>query len=89
MASELVNKMTGNWDPSKYTDDYRHAIMEMIHKKIESGGKELPSGPGPKKHANKVIDLVAVLQESLAHAGKGSKKKTKKPVHRQHLKKAA
>jgi DNA end-binding protein Ku len=89
MASELVNKMTGNWDPSKYTDDYRHAIMEMIHKKIESGGKELPGGPGPKKHTNKVIDLVAVLQESLAHAGKGGKKKTKKPAQKQHLKKAA
>jgi len=89
MASELVNKMSGKWDPSKYTDDYRHAIMEMIHKKIESGGKEIPTGPEPKKHTNKVIDLVAVLQESLAHAGKGTKKKTKKRPHKQHLKKAA
>jgi DNA end-binding protein Ku len=89
MASELVNKMTGAWDPAKYTDDYRHALMDLIHKKIELGGKELPAAHGGKKQPTKVIDLVSVLQESLAHAGKGTKKKTKRPVHKQHLKKAA
>ncbi len=89
MASELVNKMTGNWDPSKYTDDYRHALMDLIHKKIELGGKELPAAHGTKKQPTKVIDLVSVLQESLANAGKGKKKKAKQSAHRQHFKKAA
>src|SRR5690242_2831922 len=34
MATELVNRMSGEWEPAKYRDDYRHAILEMIHKKI-------------------------------------------------------
>src|SRR5436190_1986161 len=30
MASELVDRMTGKWDAAKYTDDYRHALLDLI-----------------------------------------------------------
>ena len=49
----------------KYKDDYRDALMEVIEEKVESGGKEIEEKPKPKKPSSKVIDLVAVLQESL------------------------
>jgi DNA end-binding protein Ku len=65
MAIALIESMTDRWDPDKYTDEYRSALLKLIHEKIEHGGK-LPPGGGPKKRRpTKVIDLVSVLQESL------------------------
>jgi len=65
MALALVESMTDKWDPDKYTDEYRSALLKLIHEKIEHGGK-LPPGGGPKKRrTTNVIDLVSVLQESL------------------------
>jgi len=71
MARTLVTQMSTDWEPERYTDEYASAVMDLINKKIEAGGKELP---GPKRHApaaTNVIDLVSVLQESLAAAGGG------------------
>jgi len=84
MANALVESMSAEWDPKKYKDDYRDALMEVIEEKVESGGKEIEEKTKPKKPSAKVIDLVAVLQESLAQAeGEGKKKrKTKAPTRR-------
>src|ERR1041384_3703539 len=40
MAEALVKSMTSKWDPEKYKDDYRDALMEVIEEKVESGGEE-------------------------------------------------
>jgi non-homologous end joining protein Ku len=48
--------------------------MEVIEEKVESGGKEIEEKPKAKKESTKVIDLVAVLQQSLAQS-QGEKKK--------------
>jgi DNA end-binding protein Ku len=74
MAGELINRMTDKWKPEKYSDDYRHSIMEMIHKKVARGGKPLPAEEPEKHRESKVIDLVSVLQESLQNAGKSGAK---------------
>jgi DNA end-binding protein Ku len=88
MATELVTRMSGHWEPEQYTDDYRDALLELIQKKIESGG-EAPAGEkAPKRKATKVIDLVSVLQESLNKAAKPAKK-TERRSRKQRLKKAA
>jgi DNA end-binding protein Ku len=88
MAEELIERMAGKWDAEKYTDDYAHALLELIEKKIEAGGKELPEAPAAKRRPAKVIDLVSVLQESLQQTHKG--RKAKAPKHRKvPLKKAA
>ena len=74
MATALVNSMSSKWDPKKYRDDYRDALMEVIEEKVEAGGKELEEKPKKKEPpSTKVIDLVAVLQESLNQT-KGAKK---------------
>jgi DNA end-binding protein Ku len=79
--------MSSKWDPEKYHDDYREALMEVIEEKVESGGKEIEEKPKEKKPSTKVIDLVAVLQESLAQA-KGTKKKSAPKKTKQHKKAA-
>jgi DNA end-binding protein Ku len=70
MAKTLVDQMSDKWDPERYTDDYTSALMKLIDEKVESGGKLGPA-PKPKKPASNVIDLVSVLERSLAQSGKG------------------
>ena len=82
MARTLVNQMTEKWDPSRYTDDYQSALMKVIDRKIKAGGKNLPEVEKRKKGPTNVIDLAAVLQESLAEASGG-----KKPAIRKATKK--
>jgi DNA end-binding protein Ku len=89
MAETLVKSMTSKWDPEKYKDDYRDALMEVIEEKVESGGKEIEEKPKEKKTSTKVIDLVAVLQESLKAQGGGKKKKSAPKKAKHHAKKAA
>jgi DNA end-binding protein Ku len=82
MATTLVDQMSEQWDPGRYTDDYRSALMKLIDAKVRSGGKEVPSRHKAKPATN-VIDLASVLEESLASssprklAAKGKGKKTK------------
>lgn len=79
MAKTLVNQMSEDWDPNRYTDEYRSALMRLIDKKVASGGKSLP-GEGHRTHkATNVIDLASVLKQSLADAGK-AKNATKKKL---------
>src|SRR6266850_1065486 len=64
-ADELIDRMTGKWDANKYTDDYKHALLDLIQKKIEHGGQTPEAAPADKRKTTNVIDLVSVLQESL------------------------
>lgn len=73
MAKTLVDQMTAQWDPERYHDEYRSALLKMIDRKIASGGNELPVTKHGPKPATNVVDLVAVLQESLDRAGRGRK----------------
>lgn len=88
MAKDLISKMSGKWNPEQYKDEYRHALIDIINKKVESGGKEVPARGTTKKPTN-VVDLVSVLQESLAQAEKGKVTKRKPTTHKRKLKKAA
>ena len=78
MAQALVNSMSAKWNPEKYHDDYREALMEVIEEKVESGGKEIEEKPKAKPKPTKVIDLVSVLQQSLAQTNVDRKRSTTK-----------
>jgi DNA end-binding protein Ku len=73
MAKSLIDSMSSKWNPEKYKDDYREALMEVIEEKVEAGGKEIEEKPRKAPKPTKVIDLVSVLQKSLEQTG--SKKK--------------
>jgi DNA end-binding protein Ku len=79
MAVSLVEGMSDKWNPEKYHDEYRDALMEVIEQKIKTGGKELPAAkPRKAERPGKVIDLVSILQESIAQTKRPSAKKTTK-----------
>jgi DNA end-binding protein Ku len=88
MAKALVEQMTEKWDPTRYNDDYTSALMVMIKEKIASGG-ETPKTSAKAPRSTKVIDLAAVLQESLNQATATPRKKTTKPTRRAKSRKAA
>jgi DNA end-binding protein Ku len=89
MAKALVDNMSSKWDPERYHDDYREALMEVIEEKVESGGKEIEEKPKERKASTKVIDLVAVLKESLEKSQGAKKKKSAPKKAKHHAKKAA
>jgi DNA end-binding protein Ku len=82
MAKSLIDSMSSKWNPEKYRDDYREALMEVIEEKVETGGKEIEEKPKKARKPTKVIDLVSVLQKSLEQTG-GQKKATAKSRRKQ------
>ena len=90
MAKSLIDSMSSKWNPEKYKDDYREALMEVIEAKVEAGGKEIEEKPSKAPKPTKVIDLVSVLQKSLEETGGKRKAKGKSGAKKAHpAKKAA
>src|SRR5882762_9262392 len=90
MAKSLIGSMTSKWQPEKYKDDYREALMDVIEEKVEAGGKEIEEKPRKAPTPTKVIDLVSVLQKSLEQTGGKRKAKAKSRGRKAHpAKKAA
>ncbi len=90
MAKSLIDSMSSKWNPSKYRDDYREALMEVIEEKVEAGGKEIEEKPKKAPKPTKVIDLVSVLQKSLKQTGAKTRSTAKsRAKHKQPAKKAA
>ncbi len=88
MARALIGSMTSKWDPQKYHDEYREALMEVIEDKVEHGGKAIEHKPAKAPKPTKVIDLVSVLQQSLEKSG-AAKRKTKRSAKHSHRHKKA
>jgi len=63
MAQSLIESMSVQWEPEKYRDEYRAAVMELIEQKAQH--KEIAGKPAPAPRITNVVDLVKVLQESL------------------------
>ena len=90
MAKSLIGSMASKWQPEKYKDDYREALMDVIEEKVEAGGKEIEEKPRKAPKPTKVIDLVSVLQKSLEQTGTKKKASTKsRRKQKQPVKKAA
>jgi DNA end-binding protein Ku len=77
MAAQLIQAMTGEFDPEQYHDEYREALMEVIESKVE--GRETVSVAAPEEGA-KLVDLMAALQASVKAATDARNAKAEKPV---------
>jgi DNA end-binding protein Ku len=65
MARSLVQMLTGDFEPAKYKDNYREALMELIEAKAE--GQEIKR---PEPVAGKITDLMEALRASVEAAKK-------------------
>jgi DNA end-binding protein Ku len=77
MAAQLIEAMTGTFDPSNYRDEYREALMQVIESKIE--GREIVEVEADEE-PTKLVDLMAALQASVNAATSARDEKRAKPV---------
>jgi DNA end-binding protein Ku len=69
MARSLVESMSGDFEPSAYTDDYRAALQEVIDAKV--AGREVVEPEEAQPGAGNVVDLMSALRASVEAAKKG------------------
>jgi DNA end-binding protein Ku len=69
MAKALVNSLAAEWDPSKYTDEYRENLMRIIQGKLKGKKVHLEAGAEPRQA--EVVDLMERLRRSLAQGAAG------------------
>lgn len=68
MALSLVEGMSEAWEPGQYHDSYREDVLALVKKKIKARQTKTITPPAPEpaeEHGSNVIDLVALLQQSL------------------------
>ena len=69
MAAQLINDMTGPWQPADYTDRFSEAILALVNKKVEAGETATVTpleDATATAGAMNVVDLTALLAQSLA-----------------------
>jgi DNA end-binding protein Ku len=67
MAKALVNSLAAEWDPSKYTDEYRANLMRIIQAKTK--GKKVTLEAAEEPRQAEVVDLMERLRRSLEQSG--------------------
>jgi len=84
LALDLVEQLTGEFEPGKHPDEYRAAIEAAVEEKVaadqlaraEEAGEKAPEAEPAEAAGGKVIDLAELLSRSLKKAeAKGSVKK--------------
>ena len=70
MAEQIIESLSTEWKPDRYTDTYRERVLEFIEKK--AAGEEIVVEEHVEEE--KVTDLMAALEASLARA-KGDKRR--------------
>ena len=71
MARQLIEAQATEFDPTKYRDEYRERVLELIERK--AAGEEIAIQPMAEE-SEEVPDLMAALEQSLAAAQGGRRK---------------
>jgi DNA end-binding protein Ku len=77
MARSLIENLTDEWDPDRYGDEYREALLKLIEKKV--AGEEIEY-VAPPEEAPKVVDLMDALRASVEATKK--EKAAEKPARK-------
>jgi len=77
IAQQLIESLSGDFEPDKYRDTYREQVLALIERKVE--GKEITVQPAPEAPTEPAPDLMSALRASLdavraAGAGDAGKK---------------
>jgi DNA end-binding protein Ku len=78
MAKQLIDSLAADFEPEQYRDEYRDRVLDLIERKAAG---ETITIETPEEEPQKVPDLMAALEASIAAAkgpsesGTGSKKK--------------
>jgi DNA end-binding protein Ku len=77
MALKLVDEMTEEWRPERFTNTYRDDLMKRIEQKIKAGQTHALTQPEAevteqRAPGDKVVDLMSLLERSLEQRGRGA-----------------
>jgi DNA end-binding protein Ku len=78
MASMLIERKAGEFDPKEFHNRYVDALHDLIEKKQKAKGQKIiedPDADAPPPKGSNVIDLMAALKKSLGEKGEAGKKK--------------
>ena len=81
MASMLIERKAGEFDPKEFHNRYVDALHALIEKKQKAKGQRIiedPDADAPPPKGSNVIDLMAALKKSLGDEKKGAAKKPAK-----------
>jgi DNA end-binding protein Ku len=67
MAEQLIEALASDFEPDKYSDQYRDQLLDLIQRK--AAGEEVVAEP-TVEDKGKVLDLMAALEASLQRAGR-------------------
>ena len=84
MAEQLVEAMTDEFDPGKFKDEYREALLQVIQAKVD--GVEIAE-PEPVEESANLVDLMKLLQASVKQATDDKGKDVKAPTSVEEAKK--
>ena len=71
LATQLIEQLSHEtFDPAKYEDDYRAAILQAVDRKV--AGEEIVAAK-PEEQREQIIDLVAALKKSLGEKAAAAK----------------
>jgi DNA end-binding protein Ku len=62
LAKQLVDSLTGEFDPKRYRDEYQDRLKALVDAKLE--GRQIATAPEPQLAP--VIDMMEALKKSLA-----------------------
>ena len=65
VAKQLVESLTNDWDPDRYHDTYREAVLDLVKRKDKGEDVVVEK---PKHEAAPVTDLLAALEASINEA---------------------
>lgn len=74
LAHQLINQLSTHFDLSKYTDEYRTNLKKLLENKVATEETITPFS----QKSEKVLDLMAALQASLAETNRSRKSDNKK-----------
>jgi DNA end-binding protein Ku len=73
MALQLIDSLSAEWEPEKYTDEYKENLMKVIQGKLK--GKKPRLQERERSQTADVVDLMARLRASLEGKGTGTSKR--------------
>jgi DNA end-binding protein Ku len=77
MAERLIDEMTGEWDPSRYHDEYQEELLAFVKKRGRAGrvaeAPETAEEEAAPRRAD-IIDIAELLKRSLAGKGEGRRR---------------
>ena len=91
MATQLINEMSGEWNPDDFKDEFKHEVMKLVEKKVKAGDTETvvqPEEDAPSGGAE-IIDLSELLARSLKGGKRTPAQAAAKPAAKSATKKVA